>query len=93
MTTAQEFIDFFEAIPEENWTVGIGDVKAGKTCSYGHLKNLAGRPEWHLLADNFDSLLTRSAPEINDGKDKQYQQSTPKQRILAALRDAKEAGK
>jgi len=35
----------------------------------------------------------KSSVEINDGKHPDYQQPTPKQRILAALRDVKEAKK
>lgn len=83
MKTIQDFIDFYEAIPEEKWTVGIGDSRIGNTCAIGHLKT--------FIFDEFMLLRHKNARlkdiyRVNDGKLSDFQQETPKQRVLAFLR-------
>lgn len=94
---AQYFINKFEAIPEEKWTVDTHIDNQGRRCAWGHLLPVdmteatwGGRiggwstPEGKVLANIIggDKLAG-----INNGTDKRYQQETPKQRVLAALRD------
>lgn len=81
------FIDKFERIPEELWLVG--DFKNGnRFCAVG----LCGE-NWGIITQESQALRrvlnTESVASLNDGKDPRYQQPTPKQRILAALRDIK----
>lgn len=83
------FIAKFEAIPEELWSVksyGTG----GKHCAHGHCgqyseESVALAMLWET--DEFESIPETISVAINDGEDRRYQQPTPKQRILAALRD------
>lgn len=86
----QYFIDKFEAIPEEKWCVGVyvsGNDE--RMCALGHCGQYAVRtPESRGLIDVLGSVT--EVAEINDGKHPGYLQPTPKQRVLAALRDVRE---
>lgn len=88
--TVDYFIAKFEAIPEEKWFIGdfINIYNPEQKCAYGHcgcIKSLGETIESNMLFDLFDNPVHY----INDGHDEKYQQSTPKQRILAALHDIK----
>lgn len=93
---ASYFIAKFEAIPEEKWCTDGFTNDAGQCCAAGHC-GLRNDSDWtpgmeaYALDQIFDDLDVVS---VNDGKDSRYPQPTPKQRILAALRDiqAKEQG-
>jgi hypothetical protein len=95
MKTAQDFIDFFEGIPEDEWFVGdfVNPENPKQKCAVGHCGVTQAR---FPLATNASFILRQildsNIGHINDGKNPRYQQPTPKQRILAALRDAKERG-
>lgn len=98
---AQYFIDKFEAIPEEEWTVGIAQNTNNSRCAVGHccseyLDQRLGQkvqvlpttfPQGSALLQLFHTHLRRSVVHVNDGKDSSHKQPTPKQRVLAALRD------
>ena len=95
------FILKFEAIPEERWLsrhFRMGD----KACVMGHCDFYnKERDELERLFGTYSHLFTplnwlkngNRWPEqaINNGDDPLYQQPTPKQRILAALYDIKNA--
>lgn len=76
------FIQKFEAIPEENWCVGEYHGDNDTHCALGHCDDDIDRQPLRQLFAN-------GCAKINDGHNLRYQQSTPKQRILAALRDIK----
>lgn len=89
------FIAKFEAIPEEFWCVEYYTHRDNLAvhCALGHCNEhhqalfdevFYGKSEANSLRGLID------APNINDGKDPMYTQSTPKARILAALKDVKE---
>lgn len=82
------FIAKFEAIPEEKWGIGKYENESGQMCAYGHCGCLSGfnmtEEGNHLI-----NLSEFSFVSINDGKNNSYQQTTPKQRVLAALYDLK----
>lgn len=93
---AQYFIDKFEAIPEELWFGGgkySDPDKPECKCAFGHL----GFEDNTVNSNTNESAALRDLffagvhithiTHINDGKNPEYQQDTPKQRILAALRD------
>ncbi len=85
----QYFIDKFEKIPEDRWCTGLF-TKGDNHCAYGHcgvMQPLQETVESKRLSYlfRFSGIVT----DINDGRDKRYPQPTPKQRILAALRDVK----
>ncbi len=82
------FIAKFEAIHEDFWCAGRFEDDDGAKCARGHCGATVFRmhtPENDALYDLFPGIL--SPQFINDGLDKRYQQPTPKQRVLAALRD------
>lgn len=82
------FIDKFEGIPNEKWCCEFYIDGDGRCCSLGHCGrryNDNTSPEaWALL-----KILDMQVTSINDGNHQDYKQTTPKARILAALRDAK----
>jgi len=98
---AQYFIDKFEAIPEEKWTTHTQIDHDGKRCALGHFLPAEYRNinDWYsgsiicgshteegkAMARLFGGEFCIA--KINNGGDPKYQQATPKQRILAALRD------
>lgn len=83
--TRDDFIAFFEAIPEDQWT-DCGQFRdgQGRCCALGHL-NREGAIGLGSLPQYQASNL--SIVSINDGDDENYKQPTPKQRVLAFLRD------
>lgn len=88
---AAYFIAKFSAIPDELWCTKIYS-EGEKHCTLGHLgiTNTVG------MTDEYKALLNLElggAATITDGDNPRYPQPTPKQRILAALRDAQEAGR
>jgi len=105
--TAQYFIDKFTLIPEDKWTTGVlNNGKA--CCVLGHCgliefyNSIDDYPEEIIaLIVMFSKLIkNKGRPwdqlsnvyEINDYKSLPYFQSTPKERILAALNDLKNMG-
>ena len=83
---ARYFIKKFDAIPDRNWTTDNyqnGDAY----CSMGHCgeSNNGRSEESRLFANLF--FGGPNVININDGDSKEYQQATPKARILAALKD------
>lgn len=92
--TIDHFIKKFEAIPEENWTTGKFINASGQKCALGHcmVDDKLLSPEFHALREIFCSdkfVIGTNIGDINDGNDDLFQQSTPKQRVLAALNDVK----
>lgn len=95
--TAQDFIDFFEKIPDERWRIGQYFDEGTNTCCAQGL--LGTRVEFDGVRRTLASskLIATLHPwanvvEVNDGIDLNYQQVTPKERIIAALKDAKSRG-
>jgi hypothetical protein len=86
---AQYFIDKFSTIPEEKWCTGKFEDEHGRHCALGH----CGARKSFVRTEEANALSALIWPmSINDGDADDYQQPTPKQRILAALEDAKKKG-
>jgi hypothetical protein len=96
--TVDYFIQKFEAIPDEKWTTGTYTRCEYKHCALGHCGTeiiekprlffkTKFTPEGKALENLFKIHFPESITRINDGEVDQYQQPTPKARILAALRD------
>ena len=92
LQTAQDFLDFFEAIPEEKWCTTVYENEDGQRCAEGHLIYAGGLT--HNLVHKMEKLFPAhfSIIRVNDGVGA-YNLPTPKQRICAALRDAVAQGK
>lgn len=90
------FIRKFEAIPEEKWLQKnmFFDRDLGKGCAIGWCgffkptgEFVDRTPESKALIELFLKHIRRDVILINDGDVPQYNQPTPRQRILAALHD------
>jgi hypothetical protein len=87
-------IAHMEATTEDSWQVDTVRSKDGSTnCFFGHLFAMApddehGSELWHGFENLWGS--TYVVYPINDGTNPRYPQTTPKQRILAYLRDLRD---
>lgn len=104
MYTVDYFIKKFEAIPESkiisfNQFDGHGNHCALGWCNLSNRTPTKADPEADALIGLFAAVPSPTNPgweeygwsvaDINNGDNTEYQQPTPKQRILAALRDIK----
>lgn len=88
--TIDYFLDKFSKIPERFWMT-LGYSFGDQCCSLGHCGARACMPtdESDALIRLFENIGAHPAT-VNDGKDiLRYYQTTPRQRILAALLDIK----
>lgn len=93
------FIKKFEAIPENKWLIGgyvarvfKGTTYIEKMCALGWCgarSNHSNSGNTTREAAALFRIFTVAIAPINDGLNINYQQPTPKQRILAALYDIK----
>jgi hypothetical protein len=87
-------ISYMETTTEEAWRVKTVRSKDGTTnCFFGHLFNMGandaeGSALWHTFEDRWST--TYMVYPINDGENRNYPQATPKQRVLAYLRDLRD---
>lgn len=86
--TVDHFIEKFESIPDDHWGTGTYVDSDGRCCAIGFCRS----SREHIALRNI-LIPHGGAAAINDGHSYDYQQPTPKARILAALADAKEAGR
>lgn len=97
--TVDYFIKKFEAIPEDSFYQGeyANPYDNTKKCALGH----CGRGNFHPTAESeslemliraysYKTDIIATVSLINDGSIKEFQQPTPKQRILAALYDIRD---
>ena len=102
MYNAQYFIDRYKPIPDRLWVKGhyvqrlkfLGTTLIEKHCALGHLGDIGSSKsrtaESQAIMDLFRIHLHKSVPTVNDGLCLEYQQKTPKERVLAALEEIKE---
>lgn len=97
MKTAQDFIEFFEKIPDGKWYVGhyYDRFDPSCKCAIGHLSY---DDNGDFIIGSFSSraaltkILDANAAHINDGINKYiHLGSTPKQRIINALKQVRDA--
>ena len=91
LTTIDDFIAFYEAIPEEDWCCNNYQDACGRRCALGHLDTTSTKTS-EAVFRLFSIVVVRAhytVADINDGHDPKYQQPSPKARILAFLNDCK----
>lgn len=92
--TVAYFIKKFSAIPLRKWTTGVWyNSMTGACCAQGHcgVRTSGIRtPESCALRDLFRGF-SNSVTTVNDFKTKKFPQTTPRGRILAALRSLKKS--
>mgnify|MGYP005833708425 CR=1 FL=1 len=84
------FIEKFVAIPDDEWTTNDFENYIGQRCALGHCGFRKGQTSGFAEGDHLMELLGHEVVAINDGVVTHYKQKTPKQRILAALKDIRE---
>ena len=98
---ARDLTTFFEYIPEEDWYEGaVRSRDSTKCCAIGHLsseKDKKGKyvgkkidppllAAWEILKrHDRDRGHMGLISVVSDGRDRNYKQDTPKQRVLAWL--------
>lgn len=90
--TVEYFIEKFSAIAEHRWLIGnYSNFNGTKKCALGHCDGNGQTEISNALHKLFKVVVDPTegwgVGGINDGRHPNYQQPTPKQRILAALRD------
>jgi hypothetical protein len=104
--TLNYFINFFKSIPDHRWTTGkLQTDGTVQMCALGHcLTNQNSNPKNININDLFpganaktealESFLNDNTAQINDASLFQYRRlgSTPRGRILRALRNRKRTG-
>jgi hypothetical protein len=86
-------INHMEGTSEESWCMDVVKTKDGQNCFYGHLFDMgSNQDEANDLWNWFEAAYatTYMVFPVNDGQHSQYQQPTPKQRILAYLKDLRD---
>lgn len=92
------FIEKFSAIPEEEWVTGVCENSRGNKCALGHcgvdildsLNQEAMALTSILRSISPSSIEWEIVVNINDGIGRNHNDiTTPKQRILTALQQAK----
>lgn len=98
--TSQELLNLFQQQPEENWITG-SYAEYNKCCAMGFMrkhcradKNISvfvEEAKWiqasgEFLTDNTNIII------VNDKATEKYPQSTPKQRVIALVKDMIKAG-
>ncbi len=98
MYTIDYFIKKFKSIPDSRWCTNTYESSIespSKYCALGHCGARAGRYNEPIHSEESQSLhnlivtLTQTEDyltKVNDGNNPLYQQDTPKQRVLAALK-------
>lgn len=94
LSDLQPFIQYLIDTKEEEWAVGVVRTKGNKqNCLFGHLVNWAYGKEFEgdvsPIWDIFEArwAMTYTVYPINDGKNPEYQQSSPKQRVTAFMQN------
>ncbi len=97
------FINKYEAIPEAMWCVRHRMNAQGQRCAHGHC--YIGNPDAIFTVNEEEEALNKLSEKyasitggygfavINNGAHKNYQQPSPKQRVLAAFYDMREEEK
>lgn len=90
--TIQEIIDYMESTPEESWCTDVVR-KENTNCFFGHLFSMGKDDrEGNILWGGFEEswATTYMIYPVNDGQNPKYQQPTPKQRVIAYLKDLRD---
>lgn len=93
LSDLQPFIQYLQDTREDEWAVDVVRTKDGKNCLFGHLINWYYGEDYEgsisLVWDLFEEMwmTTYVIYDINDGKNPKYPQPTPKQRVLAYMKN------
>ena len=96
-------IDFFRSIPDHKWCINLRDGPIGTACTLGHIVKHGNENIILLYCNVTVTILRKTGVNrydignevsgdwaiaaINNGETVEYQQDTPKERILQSLYD------
>jgi hypothetical protein len=86
-------IEYMESTSEASWCEKVVRTKEGGNCFFGHLFAMGkDEEESNLLWNWFEECYstTYMIYPINDGEHPNYQESTPKQRVLSYLKNLRD---
>lgn len=96
----QDLINYLEKTKEEDWILWRCRTADGKGCVMSHIFDFGGGDEkdadgYTLGGQSWDFFeecwaTTYMIFPVNDGENKKYQQSTPKQRCLAYIKNLRD---
>lgn len=94
LSDLKPFIAYLENTGEDEWQVNVVRNKGNtRNCMFGHLVNWFYGKDWEgnisPAWDWFEEMWSTSYQiyPINDGQNPRYQQATPKQRVVAYLKN------
>lgn len=93
--TVDYFIDFFSAIPGNQWTIQKYTDNQGRHCAYGHcgIGNIPPTEQDAMKYRDLKQIFSSvglNVTDVNDGRG-EFQEVTPKGRILGVLQRIQEA--
>lgn len=87
-------ISYMEKTDEDSWYMKVCRTKGGENCLFGHLFDYGGgdNGKGSFICDWFEEMYATVYMffSINDGEHPDYPQKTPKQRIVAYLKDLRD---
>ena len=93
LSDLQPFIEYLVQTDESEWAVDVVRTKDGKNCLFGHLVDwYYGKGYEGSISTAWDAfeamwMNTYVIYPINDGQNPRYQQPTPKQRVVAYMKN------
>ena len=95
LQTLEDFVVFYEAIPDDKWCVGLFHLDDNPTicCALGHLGRTAfeftdSSTRLLMLLSDVWGVTCPSLSHVNDGKHEIFTGSTPKVRVLSFLKES-----
>lgn len=94
LSNLQPFIQYLQDTREDEWAIDVVRTKGNQqNCLFGHLVNWyygkGYQGDVSLAWDLFEEMWSTTffVYEINDGRNPDYPQPTPKQRVLAFMKN------
>lgn len=81
-------ISFLERTKDEKWCTKVVRTEDGKGCVMSHIFDMGGNYFWEMFECMY--ATTYMIYPVNDGESPKYQQSTPKERVIAYLKDMRD---
>lgn len=81
-------IRFIERTKEDMWCTKVVRTEDGKGCVMSHIFDMGGNFFWEMFESMY--ATTYMIYPVNDGENAGYPQATPKERIIAYLKDLRD---
>ena len=81
----ERVVRFLERTESEKWCTGVVKTKENQSCVMGHVFDMGGDYFWSMFEEIY--ATTFMIYPVNDGDHPDYQQATPKERVISYLKD------